>query len=137
MQDLDASDLFGRGSDVVGDAARSCTGGEPAAVAVGTVYAERKPIAKTADFVGRIEAINRVEIRARVKGYLEAVLFKEGELVQEGQPLLYPVDVMTRKSFWVDDAEIVGDRIAEVQPVPGHCSRRKPSVASANWAHVA
>ena len=61
--------------------------GEPAAVAVGTVYAERKPIAKTADFVGRIEAINRVEIRARVKGYLEAVLFKEGELVQEGQPL--------------------------------------------------
>ena len=62
-------------------------GGEPAAVAVGTVYAERKPIAKTADFVGRIEAINRVEIRARVKGYLEAVLFKEGELVQEGQPL--------------------------------------------------
>jgi membrane fusion protein, multidrug efflux system len=31
--------------------------------------------------VGRVEAINRVEIRARVKGYLEAVLFKEGDLV--------------------------------------------------------
>ena len=62
-------------------------GGEPAAVAVGTVYAERQPIAKTADFVGRIEAINRVEIRARVKGYLEAVLFKEGDLIKEGQPL--------------------------------------------------
>ncbi|MGZ9021572.1 MAG: efflux RND transporter periplasmic adaptor subunit, partial [Rhodoplanes sp.] len=62
-------------------------GAEPAAVAVGTVYAERRPIAKTADFVGRIEAINRVEIRARVKGFLEEVLFKEGELVKEGQPL--------------------------------------------------
>ena len=61
--------------------------GEPAAVVVGTVYAERKPIAKTADFVGRIEAINRVEIRTRVKGYLEAVLFKEGDFVKEGQPL--------------------------------------------------
>jgi membrane fusion protein (multidrug efflux system) len=60
---------------------------QPAAVAVGTVYAERKPIAKTADFVGRIEAIERVEIRARVKGFLEAVLFKEGDLVKEGQPL--------------------------------------------------
>ena len=60
---------------------------EPAAVAVGTVYAERKPIAKTSDFVGRIEAINRVEVRARVKGYLEAVLFKEGDRVKEGQPL--------------------------------------------------
>jgi membrane fusion protein (multidrug efflux system) len=61
--------------------------GEPAAVAVGTVYAERRPIAKTGDFVGRIEAINRVEIRARVKGYLDAVLFKEGDFVTEGQPL--------------------------------------------------
>jgi membrane fusion protein (multidrug efflux system) len=39
------------------------------------------------DFVGRVEAINRVEIRARVKGYLEAVLFKEGDLVKEGAPL--------------------------------------------------
>jgi len=58
-----------------------------AAVAVGTVYAERQAIAKTAEFVGRIEAINRVEVRARVKGYLEAVLFKEGDLVKEGQPL--------------------------------------------------
>ena len=62
-------------------------GGAPAAVAVGIVYAERKPIARTADFVGRIEAVNRVEIRARVKGYLEAVLFKEGDFVKEGQPL--------------------------------------------------
>jgi membrane fusion protein (multidrug efflux system) len=61
--------------------------GEPAAVSVGTVYAEKRPIAKTADFVGRVEAINRVEVRARVKGYLEEVLFKEGEEVKEGQPL--------------------------------------------------
>jgi membrane fusion protein (multidrug efflux system) len=60
---------------------------ETPAVAVGTVYAEKRPIAKTADFVGRIDAINRVEIRARVKGFLEEVLFKEGDLVKEGQPL--------------------------------------------------
>jgi len=35
---------------------------------------------QTLDFVGRIEATDRVAIQARVKGYLEAVLFKEGEL---------------------------------------------------------
>jgi membrane fusion protein, multidrug efflux system len=58
-----------------------------AAVPVGVVQAELRPIAKTLDFVGRVDAINRVEIRARVKGYLEAVLFKEGDLVKEGQPL--------------------------------------------------
>ena len=60
---------------------------EPGAVTVGTVYAERKPIAKTLDFVGRVAAVNRVEIRARVNGYLEAVLFKEGDPVKEGDPL--------------------------------------------------
>jgi len=60
---------------------------QPAAVAVGTVIAGRTPIAETIDFVGRIEAINRVDIRARVTGYLEGVLFKEGDVVKEGIPL--------------------------------------------------
>jgi membrane fusion protein (multidrug efflux system) len=59
----------------------------PAVVPVGTVTAERKPIARTQDFVGRVEAVNRVEVRARVKGYLEAVLFKEGDLIKEGDAL--------------------------------------------------
>src|SRR5271169_1920127 len=59
----------------------------PATVPVGTVKAERKAIAKTLEFVGRVEAINRVEIKARVTGYLEALLFKEGDFVKEGAPL--------------------------------------------------
>src|SRR5215469_10084937 len=56
-------------------------------VPVGIVVAERKPIAKTADFVGRVEAINRVEVRARITGYLEAVDFKEGDEVKQGAQL--------------------------------------------------
>ena len=36
------------------------------------------------------------------------------------------------KIAWVDDAEIVGDQITEVGPIPGTFSRRKLSVASAN-----
>jgi membrane fusion protein (multidrug efflux system) len=59
----------------------------PAATPVSTVTAERKQISKTPEFVGRVEAINRVEVRARVKGYLEAVLFDEGHMVKEGDPL--------------------------------------------------
>lgn len=58
-----------------------------AAVTVGTVPAERRPIARTIDFVGRVQAINKVEVHARVTGYLDAVLFKEGDPVKEGQPL--------------------------------------------------
>jgi membrane fusion protein (multidrug efflux system) len=60
---------------------------EPAAVPVGVAVAERKPIAKALEFVGRVEAVNRVEIRARVTGYLEEVAFKEGELIKSGAPL--------------------------------------------------
>jgi membrane fusion protein (multidrug efflux system) len=60
---------------------------EQPAVPVGVVTAEKKPVTKALDFVGRVEAINRVEIRARVTGYLENVLFKEGDLVKEGAPL--------------------------------------------------
>jgi membrane fusion protein (multidrug efflux system) len=58
-----------------------------AAVPVGVAKAERQPIAKAGDFVGRVEALSRVEIRARITGYLEEVLFKEGDLIKEGTPL--------------------------------------------------
>ena len=70
---------------------------------VGTVYAERKPIAKTLDFVGRIEARERVVVQARVKGYLEAVLFKEGEFVKKGDAL-YQIEKGLFQAA-VDDAQ--------------------------------
>jgi membrane fusion protein (multidrug efflux system) len=59
----------------------------PATVPVGVVRAELKPISKSKDFVGRVEAINRVQIMARVTGFLEEVRFKEGDLLKEGAPL--------------------------------------------------
>jgi RND family efflux transporter MFP subunit len=39
------------------------------------------------DFTGRTDAIYSVEVRARVTGYLEKVLFKDGDEVKEGEPL--------------------------------------------------
>jgi len=59
----------------------------PTPVTVGVVKAERSAITRTQTFVGRVEAVNRVEVRARVTGYLEEVLFKEGEPVKAGAPL--------------------------------------------------
>ncbi|ACA16063.1 efflux transporter, RND family, MFP subunit [Methylobacterium sp. 4-46] len=58
-----------------------------AALPVGTVAAQKKAIDKALDFVGRVEAVSRVEVRARVTGFLDTVLFKEGDLVKEGAPL--------------------------------------------------
>jgi membrane fusion protein, multidrug efflux system len=59
----------------------------PTAVPVGVVKTERRPIAQSGEYVGRVEAISRVEIRARITGFLEEVLFKEGDLIKEGAPL--------------------------------------------------
>ena len=53
--------------------------------------AELRPITKATEFVGRVEAIERVEIRARVTGFLQEVLFKEGDVVKEGD-VLYRIE---------------------------------------------
>ena len=39
------------------------------------------------EFPGRIVAVKTVDVRARVQGYLEKVLFKEGMEVKQGEPL--------------------------------------------------
>ncbi len=59
----------------------------PATVPVSTVVAEQKSITPSFEFVGRVDAVNRVEVKARVTGYLEAVVFKEGDAVKDGAPL--------------------------------------------------
>jgi len=64
-------------------------GAQEKSAPVGTVFAERQQVAQTRDFVGRVDAINRVEIQARVKGYLEEVLFKEGDPVKKGDHLYH------------------------------------------------
>jgi membrane fusion protein (multidrug efflux system) len=42
---------------------------------------------RSAEFVGRVEAIERVDVRARVTGFLQQVDFKEGDIVKEGDTL--------------------------------------------------
>jgi RND family efflux transporter MFP subunit len=43
------------------------------------------------EYVGRFVAVNSVEVRARVSGYLEAVHFKDGSKVKQGD-LLFTID---------------------------------------------
>lgn len=54
-----------------------------------------KPIKRTVfdydEYVGRFTAVNSVEIRARVSGYLDKVHFKDGQLVNQGD-LLFTID---------------------------------------------
>jgi membrane fusion protein (multidrug efflux system) len=57
------------------------------AVPVAVTVVQRAQVAPTQEFVGRVEAVAKVEIRARVTGMLQEVLFKEGSVVQAGAPL--------------------------------------------------
>jgi RND family efflux transporter MFP subunit len=43
------------------------------------------------EYVGRFEAVDSVEVRARVSGYLEAVHFTDGQIVKKGD-LLFTID---------------------------------------------
>jgi membrane fusion protein (multidrug efflux system) len=55
--------------------------------AVGVVTASRQPVTESTDFTGRIEAVNRVDIRARVTGFLQERQFQEGQEVKAGDVL--------------------------------------------------
>ena len=68
-----------------GVSARAQQGAPPPAVLVQP--AELKPIADQSEFIGRAAAVDKVELRARVKGFLGPRKFKDGDMVKEGQVL--------------------------------------------------
>jgi membrane fusion protein (multidrug efflux system) len=68
--------------------AQSGPGGPPA---VGVVEAVKRPITESNEYLGRIEAINRVNVVARVTAFLEKRNFVEGAEVKTGD-LLYQLE---------------------------------------------
>jgi len=65
--------------------ARQQAAAPPAAEFVARV--ERQAISRGADFIGRVEAIDKVDIIARVTGFLQTRHFNEGDAVKAGQLL--------------------------------------------------
>jgi membrane fusion protein, multidrug efflux system len=59
--------------------------------AVGVVTVERQPITQSTEYVGRIQATDRVNVVARVAAYLDERLFTEGAEVEKGD-LLYRLE---------------------------------------------
>ncbi|HYR66032.1 MAG TPA: efflux RND transporter periplasmic adaptor subunit, partial [Reyranella sp.] len=68
-----------------GSSAGAQQGAPPPAVLVQP--AELKPIASQAEFIGRAAAVDKVELRARVKGFLGPRKFSDGDEVKKGQVL--------------------------------------------------
>jgi membrane fusion protein, multidrug efflux system len=71
-----------------GAAAQPAPGGPPA---VGVVRAERQQITESDEFIGRIQAVNRVALVARVTAFLDKRVFVEGAEVKKGD-LLYVLE---------------------------------------------
>ena len=63
----------------------------PATPAVGVRPAAMKGVTRSFEFVGRIKSVDKVEVRARVEGFLEKILFREGQDVKAGD-LLYQIE---------------------------------------------
>jgi RND family efflux transporter MFP subunit len=76
-----------------GEGQRQAAAPPPPAVTVATPV--KRTVVDKDEYVGRFVAVDMVEVRARVSGYLEKVHFTDGALVKEGD-LLFTID---RRSF--------------------------------------
>jgi multidrug efflux system membrane fusion protein len=66
-------------------------GGPPPAPPVSVAAALEKDVVEADEFSGRVEAIESVEVRARINGYLQSIHFKPGADVKKGD-LLFTID---------------------------------------------
>jgi membrane fusion protein, multidrug efflux system len=67
------------------------TAAAPPATPVSVALVEQRDLINWAEYSGRLEAIERVELRSRVSGVVEAVHFSQGSLVKQGD-LLVSID---------------------------------------------
>ena len=120
--------MFGRDSSVVKRAVVGVLVGVVhcgAAVAQGSVPAPAvtvspvvsRQVTETADFVGRVVAINKVDVVARVPGFIEERKFTEGQQVKTGD-LLFRIEQDTYKAA-------VDQQKANVAKAKRACDRRR------------
>ena len=77
-----------------------------APVAVQVSRPVEKEITDYAQFTGRVQAVESVQVQARVSGYLMKVLFKEGSLVRKDD-ILFEIDArMYRAQLERDEAQL-------------------------------
>jgi membrane fusion protein (multidrug efflux system) len=71
--------------------------------AVGVVTAAKRPVSEGVTFVGRVQAINKVDLVARVEGFLQQRAYTEGQEVKAGE-LLFVLEKDTYQAS-VDQAQ--------------------------------
>ena len=87
-------------------AAQQSSSGPPA---VGVVRAQRQQVTQTDEFIGRLQAVGRVALVARVTAFLEKRQFNEGAEVKKGD-LLYVLERAPLQAQ-VDNAKATVDQL--------------------------
>jgi membrane fusion protein (multidrug efflux system) len=95
----------------------------PVAAEVTVITVTPKTVPAIGEFVAQTESSHQVEIVARVSGFLEKIMYKEGEIVEEGQVMF----LMDQKPF-----------IAQVDAAKGELENRKAQLwtAKANLERI-
>ena len=101
---------------------------EPPPLPVEFFMVEQDDIPIWLEFTGKTEATKRVEIRARVAGRLEEILFKEGEYVEEGEELFKIEPDSYEATLEKAKAALDGDR-ASLNLAKADVKRYEPLVA--------
>lgn len=89
--------LMGDGS--TNRAKAEATQAAPPAIEAAVAVVTSRDVSPSDEFSGRLEAVERVEIRSRVSGMIQEIQFREGALVNKGDlliridPALYAADV--------------------------------------------
>jgi membrane fusion protein (multidrug efflux system) len=94
-------------------------GGPPA---VGVIRAEKQAVTESSEFIGRVQAVDRVALTARVTAFLEQRLFTEGAEVREGD-LLYRLERGPFEAAVAQQEAAVADASARLENANIHLAR--------------
>jgi membrane fusion protein, multidrug efflux system len=108
---------------------KPAAGSAPPAPPVTVASPLQKSITEWDEYTGRFEAVERVEVRARVSGFIDSVNFQEGQMVTQGD-LLFVIDPRPYR-FAVEQAKAEVERAkARLEIASADVARATPLVRS-------
>jgi RND family efflux transporter MFP subunit len=90
---------------------------------------EQKKYTDFEDFTGRLQAINTIEMKARVTGYIDEVLFQDGSDVTANQPL-FKIDPRPYEDEAARTASMISQFKAQVSRLESQYNRSKKLVGN-------
>jgi membrane fusion protein (multidrug efflux system) len=97
----------------------------PPPTEVTVVTVEPQTVPQNVEFVAQVESSHQVEILARVSGFLDKILYKEGDLVQAGQ-VMFQIDPKPFQAQVAAAKGAVENRQAQLWTAKANLDRIKP-----------